>query len=322
MKLHTKPTDFRGLIEVTAKHFNLSSIYIEKDYWVTYLLKRLSNSQYGDVAIFKGGTSLSKAYKIIHRFSEDIDLAIISENLNSNQTKSLIKNIEKAILDKNFTECATSQTSKGSKFRKTVYEYPKIMEGLWGHAKEQLILELNSFAQPYPYVKKEISTYIYEFLDNQNDEVQSLIQRYGLQPFTVNILDYKRTLCEKISAIARASYNDNEDNTEIKSKIRHLYDIYFLMQQQDIQQFIKSNEFINMLNTVRSDDHEQFGANWTTVPFSDVQILHNPRNVLGKVKLFYDNEFRSLVYNYETMPTIDDIIASIELLSDILCGKA
>ncbi len=243
MILHTEQEDFKDLIEATAKSLNLASIYVEKDYWVTYILKKLSESKYADVAIFKGGTSLSKAYKIIHRFSEDIDLAIINKDLSTNQTKNLIKNIEKAILDENFIEHKTDYTSKGSKFRKTVYEYPKIMDGLWGHAKEQLILELNSFAQPEPYVTKKINTYIYDFLNNQNKEARELIQKYHLEPFDINILDYKRTFCEKISAIARASHDDHNDSnyTNTKSKIRHFYDLFFLMQQDDIQLFIDSD---------------------------------------------------------------------------------
>ena len=64
MTLHNNKELFQKLIEATAKELNLPSLYIEKDYWVTYILRNLSMSSYADVAIFKGGTSLSKAYKI------------------------------------------------------------------------------------------------------------------------------------------------------------------------------------------------------------------------------------------------------------------
>ena len=104
MTLHNNKELFQELIEATAKELNLPSLYIEKDYWVTYILRNLSMSPYADVAIFKGGTSLSKAYKIIDRFSEDIDLAVITNEMGSNQIKKLIKQIEKTIVDENFTE--------------------------------------------------------------------------------------------------------------------------------------------------------------------------------------------------------------------------
>ena len=60
MRLHTDKELFKELIDATAKDLNLPSLYIEKDYWVTYILKNLSNSEYSDIAIFKGGTSLSQ----------------------------------------------------------------------------------------------------------------------------------------------------------------------------------------------------------------------------------------------------------------------
>ncbi len=318
MILHKQKEEFRDLIEASAKYFKISNVYIEKDYWVTYLLKKLRLSKYIDTAIFKGGTSLSKAYKIINRFSEDIDLAIISEDLSSNQTKTLMKNIEKAILDDNFKEIINSQTSKGSKFRKTVYEYPKITKGLFGHANENLILELNSFAQPHPFIQKEISTYIYEFLSKQNDDAKALIEEYDIEPFSINILDYKRTFCEKISSIAKASYEDDENYTQTKSKIRHFYDIYFLIQEQDIKLFIQSDDFIEMLKKVKQDDKIQFDDSWTDVLLSSSKIFQEPQGILNKLETFYEKEFKVLVYENTPMPSINEIKSKILTLSKIL----
>ncbi len=74
-----------------------------------------SKSEHIEQAIFKGGTALSKAYRVIERFSEDIDLAVISTDMTSNQTKKLIKRIEKRIIDANFEEIVDHiQVSKGS----------------------------------------------------------------------------------------------------------------------------------------------------------------------------------------------------------------
>ncbi len=54
---------------------------IEKDAWVTLVLRIIFGTQISEYLVFKGGTSLSKAYKLIQRFSEDIDLAINREYL-------------------------------------------------------------------------------------------------------------------------------------------------------------------------------------------------------------------------------------------------
>ena len=68
MILHNDKETFNELIETTAGVLGIPAVFIEKDYWVTYILNRLSKSDYNQTAIFKGGTSLSKAYKIIILF--------------------------------------------------------------------------------------------------------------------------------------------------------------------------------------------------------------------------------------------------------------
>jgi len=74
MKLHTNKEDFYNDILVTSDNTNIAPGFIEKDYWISLVLKRLSESKYVDSVVFKGGTSLSKGHKLINRFSEDIDL--------------------------------------------------------------------------------------------------------------------------------------------------------------------------------------------------------------------------------------------------------
>ena len=54
---------------------------MEKDYWITLVLQRLSTSRFRDEAVFKGGTSLSKGYELINRFSEDIDFVVFRSDL-------------------------------------------------------------------------------------------------------------------------------------------------------------------------------------------------------------------------------------------------
>ena len=65
------------LFQQTASKFPfLSEAAIEKDFWVCWILKQVFMSPLKDIVIFKGGTSLSKIFKLIHRFSEDIDLIL------------------------------------------------------------------------------------------------------------------------------------------------------------------------------------------------------------------------------------------------------
>ena len=64
------------LQQTEAKHSGINQMAIEKDWWVTITLKALFQTSCADSLLFKGGTSLSKGFNIIERFSEDIDLSI------------------------------------------------------------------------------------------------------------------------------------------------------------------------------------------------------------------------------------------------------
>lgn len=69
-------TEQRELIHQTAAKLDMESAAVEKDFWVCWILKRLFLSPLRHSIIFKGGTSLSKAYGLIKRFSEDIDIIL------------------------------------------------------------------------------------------------------------------------------------------------------------------------------------------------------------------------------------------------------
>ena len=124
MILHKDLENFKALISLTAKDMGILEFYIEKDYWVTYILKKLSNSFFRNKVVFKGGTSLSKGYNAINRFSEDIDLQLINSDLGDNQKKKLLKNIEETITEGMIYIPNHVRESKRGKIRKTIYKYP------------------------------------------------------------------------------------------------------------------------------------------------------------------------------------------------------
>lgn len=69
MRLHEDERLFEQAIRFTAQEKGLREIYVEKDYWVTYALYLIFHADIKDQVVFKGGTSLSKCYSIIERFS-------------------------------------------------------------------------------------------------------------------------------------------------------------------------------------------------------------------------------------------------------------
>jgi predicted nucleotidyltransferase component of viral defense system len=74
--------------------YNLSTVAIEKDWWITSVLRSLFALPYAENLSFKGGTSLSKCYNLIERFSEDLDIAIYRDFLgfSGNLSKTQINN--------------------------------------------------------------------------------------------------------------------------------------------------------------------------------------------------------------------------------------
>jgi Nucleotidyl transferase AbiEii toxin, Type IV TA system len=80
--LELPPAERRLYLEQSAIRRNLSPVILEKDFWVCWLLGVLFESEFADSLVFKGGTSLSKVFGVIDRFSEDIDLSLSPEFLN------------------------------------------------------------------------------------------------------------------------------------------------------------------------------------------------------------------------------------------------
>ena len=92
MKLHENKTLFRQAVQFTADQMKIPAIYVEKDYWVTYVLFTIFNNEVGKDTVFKGGTALSKCYQMIERFSEDIDLVVLrKEGETDSKLKSKLK---------------------------------------------------------------------------------------------------------------------------------------------------------------------------------------------------------------------------------------
>ena len=93
--LHEYKEEFANAVNLASEYFRVIPIIVEKDYYVTMILRELSK-RLGFV-VFKGGTSLSKCHKAINRFSEDIDITIASK-LSQGQMKKLKEVIKKIAL--------------------------------------------------------------------------------------------------------------------------------------------------------------------------------------------------------------------------------
>lgn len=297
MKLHSNKQDFTELIQLTATHFAILPEFIEKDYWITLILNNLSQSPFVGSVVFKGGTSLTKAYRLINRFSEDIDIALLDEKLTGNQLKTKIRKIEKIITSDLEEIEEPGITRKGSVYRKSLFQYPSnINSRLVNDIRKRIIVEINSFANPYPFVQQTITSFIADYLTVTNQT--EIIQEYGLQQFSLNILDKRRTMLEKLVSLIRFSFSENPPK-ELSEKIRHFYDLYYLAKDQECATYLKSSIFQHDLLELIDHDKQEFDEpqDWQTKSINDSPLISDFPNLWKNLRSTYQNELTPLAFS-------------------------
>ena len=293
MNLHTDIKIFSDTIRATAQHLNINEVFIEKDYWITLVLCRLEKSKYAKATVFKGGTSLSKGFGLINRFSEDVDIAIIDESKKSgNEIKTIIRTVEKKMTKELKELQMEGVTSKGSRFRKSVFEYESIDAK---NKNNKLIIEVNSFANPFPHQPLTIKSLVYDFLTQTGNE--KFIVQYDLHPFKINVLNKEQTLMVKVVSLIRFSFDANAAES-ISGKIRHFYDLYFLMNDAECDLFIKSDDFKKQFNQILKHDKELFDEpiGWQTKSVVESPLISNFENIWSQLKDHYRTELSALAY--------------------------
>jgi predicted nucleotidyltransferase component of viral defense system len=257
------------------------------------VLSRLANSKYLNDSVFKGGTSLSKGFNLIERFSEDVDIAIISNNRKSgNEIKTIIRTIEKEITFDLIELQIDGVTSKGSRFRKSVFEYVTTEKG---KASNKLIVEINSFANPFPFQRLTIQSFVFDFLMQTNNE--KYIEQYNLQSFEVNVLSKEQTLLEKMVSLIRFSFTENTVES-ISEKIRHFYDLYYLMKSPECIEFVASDSLKKQFDNILRHDREMFEEpkDWQNKSISESPLVTNFSTLWKQIKEKYQTELSALAY--------------------------
>jgi hypothetical protein len=299
MTLHNDKKLFTDVLLAAAEYFSILPIYIEKDYWITHSLSLMSQSDDAGKLVFKGGTSLSKAYRLVNRFSEDIDIAVInSSSFTGNQLKTLIRKVAKNMTAGLQEVYVDGITSKGSNFYKTVYAYPNVLGQSPKSAVSSgnLLVEINTFANPYPFETKQIKSFITDFLEQTNN--QHLISEYNINPFSINVLDKRRTMIEKLVSLIRFSFSENP-TLAITSKIRHFYDLYFLANDAECSRYLISADFNADFAELYTHDQQIFNepAGWQKKTVNQSILLTDFMSLWYKMRDIYQNELSQLAFS-------------------------
>jgi glycerophosphoryl diester phosphodiesterase len=199
-------------------------------------------------------------------------------------------------------------TSKGSRFRKSVFEYVTTQKA---NTNNKLIVEINSFSNPFPYKRLTIQSLVFDFLIQ--NKYEKIIEQYYLQSFDINVLSKEQTLLEKIVSLIRFSFQENTIES-LSEKIRHFYDLYYLMKNPDCIKFVASDSFKNQFDTIMQHDREIFEepTGWQTKPLTESSLITNFPILWEQLKGKYQTELSSLAFR--TIPNENEVANCFEEL--------
>ena len=217
MNLHEDKDKFLEIITATSQYLAIPEDQVEKDYYVSHLLEHLVREV--PSLVFKGGTSLSKCYKVIKRFSEDIDINYaVNRKPTQSEKKTFKLGIEQAILNAGLTLVNGEEIKSRRDHNNYVVQFPQFLESS-GSLKKELLVETFVSIRSFPSEQKLVSSYILEFLELENEN--DLIQQFKLEPFHLNVQRIDRTFIDKIFAVC-----DYYEHKKFDRNSRHLYDLH------------------------------------------------------------------------------------------------
>ncbi len=276
IKLSNK--DKINIFNQTSERSGLPSSAIEKDWWVTLSLNIIFSLPYSNQIVFKGGTSLSKAWNLIERFSEDIDLVIDRKHLGfeGGLSKTQVKKLRKAsfsFIGNNFYTDINNELIKLG-----VQDYELIVQETKNTDTDPLIIELHykSLTEKSEYLKPRVlievgARSLMEPVDNKLI-LSILSSEFNEFPFaekeiTIPVVSPKRTFLEKIFLL-HEEFQKETKLIRVDRMSRHLYDLEKLMDTTHGKEALKDVDLYNTIvehrknfNTIRGIDYENHKPN-------------------------------------------------------------
>jgi hypothetical protein len=308
--IHKDP-EFKELISIVSNQKGIDITLVEKDYWIMHALYSLQKQ--GIEFELKGGTSLSKGYGLIHRFSEDIDIHIRTNfglSIEGKEDKSQVKAARKEFYD----VFANSLSINGiieivrdhefddkEKFRsggiRLYYEsHTPTLEGL----KDGILLEAG-FDTVTPNSPIDISSWIWEHLISIGVQLNYINNTAtGVQCYHPGY-----TLVEKLQTIVRKYRNrDTPGASDDKNFMRQYYDVYCLLGNPDIQAFIGTPEYLaHKAARIKGADNQIPLKDHPALLLSDLEIRESfQKRYQSTSKLYYNGQ-----------PEFEEILARIQL---------
>ncbi len=317
--------DRQVLFSQTATKLKMTPSIIEKDFWVCFMLDHLFHDcKFKEAFVFKGGTSLSKSYHAIERFSEDIDLIldwrkIIKDDSNPWDERSKTK---QDIYNKQIN-------SKAAEFYKNELVpvlndelILKLGTGQWVEidSYDEMVINFmypKKFELEYivPVVRLEIGP-LAEWLPSHNTVIEPFVAEKYPNVFEQNsteilTIDVERTFWEKITILHKMA-NFPKDKQLPRRYARHLYDVYSLCKKGIKESAFERKELLEKDVEFKQKFYYAKSAHYETATLKTVQLtpaLH----IVEDLQKDYE-AMRNMIYG--EYPDFDKIMECLELLEE------
>lgn len=305
---------------------------LEKDWWVTLVLKAIFQTPFAGHMLFKGGTSLSKSWKLIDRFSEDVDLSIdrgfygFGEEISYSQIKQLkrkssafISNefraaLEAALLNLGVPAGMVTVTAKPipEQMKDTVdpqeilVEYPSLLDPV-DYLPDRVKVEVSARSLKEPFSIRQIDSLIDEYIPGQ---------AFSGGPFPVRVIDPEITMLEKIF-LMHEEFTKAKEEVRFLRMSRHLYDLSRLMQSDHAQKAIYDQQLYEKLIAHRSHFIRQRGIDYTKHARGTIDF-RLPEWIIAQYENDYSQMSEQMIY--KNPPTFAQLMESIDKLHKEVSG--
>lgn len=313
MKLHRDKYSFLNIIGLIHSVTGIREDILEKDYYVTLLLKELSEKQETLPAYFKGGTALYKAQKSIRRFSEDIDLTICIDNCSGSQAKKRLETATKKYISLPRTSRKELEDDRKGSIT-AVYDYMPLVTvdtddplQRFGYVK----VEGTSFTVSEPFSTLEIEPVIYTYATEEQRSI--LREQFGVMPFPIKTIRLERIFADKIFAAEfyyeRGMYFD---------VAKHIYDVSVMLDLQPIQDMLENTGlFLEMSEYKRLEETRRTGSDLADRKFPDFKIFYDITDNTA-LKDAYQNMQKNYVFSEKDLLTFEFVISQWKKLQEVI----
>jgi len=313
-------------IDGLTLEYNLSSVAVEKDWWITAVLRALFALPYSENLSFKGGTSLSKCFNLIERFSEDIDIAINREYLGFSGTLSktqISDRLRRAACSfvREKLQFDVAKTLENQGINTDLFSVnvnitpisttdPEIIEVNYkslfpesDYIKPVVKLEVSGRSMNEPLLKVALQSFIDEAYSDKH---------FAEKPFEVNAVVPERTFLEKI-CLLHEEFAKSQESMRSERMSRHLYDLERMFDAGIAEKALEDMKLFESIVEHRKVFIGLKDFDYNTLSPETICIIP-PKNVIVQWQKDYETMRETMIYG--TSLPFDKLMDRIKLLNE------